>query len=600
MSWNKMMPWRFNRYLVAIVLIAVFADLRIWPLAALESRLVWLTFYPAVMVIAIYGGLSAGLLATSLACLTAVFLWPLLVAQPFIKDAADWLGLMVFVVTGTMISGVAEAMLRAKARAKKAQEQAEAANKAKNIFLANMNHELRTPLNAILGFSTILHQDTNIPENQRKSLDIINLSAERLLALINDVLDLAKIDAGRLSIESSAFDLIETLREVTDLLYVRAEEKHLQLELVLAPECPRFVHADAGKLRQTIINLVGNAIKFTEQGSVTLRVTAQPGDSPQRPVLIVEVEDTGIGITAEDQKSIFEPFIQIVTQKLLQKGTGLGLSITRKFVELMGGRISVQSLSGKGSIFRVEVPVNSAQASEVYASEMPRGYIVGLAPGQPEFRVLIVEDQMENWLLLQHLLEPIGFQVRVAENGIEGIELFKVWRPHFIWMDVRMPIMDGLEAARRIRKLEGGQLVKIVAITTSVIKEERDTAMAAGMDDLICKPYRPAEIYDCLRRYLGTSFVYLEEAPPASSLKPSTVLHPKALASLPEALHGELGNALIHLDAARICDVIGRITELNPVLGRILAHHAGQLSYTAILQALKASTRNSTVQMIKS
>jgi len=586
MVWHQMIPWKINRFVVAVAVIALAAALRVWPLSILGERIVWLTFYPAVTIAAACGGFFAGLLAAALSCVTAVFFWPLLAPHPFIKDFADWLGLAIFFLNCMLISGIAEAMLRANARARKAQELAEESNKAKSVFLANMSHELRTPLNAILGFSDLMRNDAGISEKQRETLNIINRSGEHLLKLINDVLDMAKIEAGGIAIENTAFDLGNMVRDTTDMMRMRAEEKGLRLLLDQSSSFPRFIRADAAKLRQVLINLIGNAIKFTRQGAVTLRLNARSAE--ERLLLNIEVEDSGSGIAAEDLAHIFEPFVQ-VGKPATQKGTGLGLTITREFVKLMGGRISVESTLGKGSIFRVEVPVERVEATEISAAETIRKRAICLAPGQPEYRTLIVEDQQENWLLLRRLLEDAGLQVRVAKNGVEGIEAFSAWRPHFIWMDIRMPVMDGLEAARRIRALEDGREVKIVALTASVFEEERDNIMVAGMDDFIRKPYKADEVFDCLTRHLGARFVY-DEAATDSVAKPTTALRLGALATLPQELRRELNDALVSLDAARVAELVRRIAELDPALGDVLAHHADQLAYTAILHALKADT----------
>jgi CheY-like chemotaxis protein len=318
-----------------------------------------------------------------------------------------------------------------------------------------------------------------------------------------------------------------------------------------------------------------------------LRLRALPGDSARCLRLIIEVEDSGVGIAAADQQRVFDPFTQ-VGHSTLQKGTGLGLAITRRFVDLMGGQIGVQSTPGKGSTFRVELPVDPADPPAP-GLPVPAGRIVGLAPGQPEYRVLIVEDQVENWELLRQLLEPIGFQVRVAENGRAGIEMFENWRPQFIWMDIRMPVMDGLEATRRIRTLDGGQSVKIVAITASVFAEEIDNVRTAGMNDLIRKPFRREEIYDCLRRYLGVIFIREEASVQGGPEQASAILRPEAVASLPEALRADLREAILSLESERIAAVIERVAVGSPQLGGLLFRLAGQFNYSAILQALNAA-----------
>ncbi|MCE5181244.1 MAG: PAS domain S-box protein [Betaproteobacteria bacterium] len=464
---------------------------------------------------------------------------------------------------------------------------AEAANRAKSVFLSSMSHELRTPLNAILGFSYMMRKDPLLSQEQRENLDIINRSGEHLLTLINDVLEMAKIEAGRVQLESAPFDLGGLVRDVTDMMHVRAQEKGLQLLIDQSSEFPRYIKGDEARLRQVLINLVGNAVKFTPQGGVTLRFGIKPHAMPQR--LLIEVEDSGIGIKPEDQQKIFEPFVQL-GQTATQKGTGLGLTLTRQFVQLMGGTVSVESIPGAGSTFRVELPVVEAAAADVIKPEsVGKSEILSLAPGQPEYRILIVEDQLENQLLLANLMKNVGFPIKVAENGEQAVEIFQSWRPHLIWMDRRMPVMDGLEATRRIRDLPGGKEVKIAAVTASAFTEQRDEMLKAGMDDFVRKPYRFNEIYECLGRQLGVKYIYADARAAEAEEASDGVITAEMLTALPPDLRRELHDALESLEGERIGTVIQQTASYDPKLHKTLSHLAGNFDYPAILRALQAN-----------
>jgi signal transduction histidine kinase/CheY-like chemotaxis protein len=463
-----------------------------------------------------------------------------------------------------------------------ARDQAQAASKAKSAFLASMSHELRTPLNAILGFSNLLLQH-GATEEQCRDLDIINRSGEHLLSLINDVLDLAKIEAGRAVIEIVPCDLKALLREVFWMIRPRAEEKLLVLRLVEAPESPRYIRADAGRLRQVLINLLGNAVKYTDKGSVTVRLGARPAEDEDHVRLVLEVEDTGIGIAAEDTDRIFEAFVQLAGARM-QKGTGLGLAITRQIIELMGGTIQVQSTLGKGSCFRIELPVERTRESEGRTSKTEPEQVIGLEAGSPDYRVLIVEDERENQELLKHLLQGAGFQVRIAQDGAEGVDSFREWQPHFIWMDLRMPVMNGFDAARQIRALEGGREVKIAAVTASGFADQRKEALAAGMNDYLRKPYRPSEVFECMARLLGVQY-QRKTIPFAGEL--AEELRPEDVAALPVDLRAALQEALLALNVERISAAIDRVSLENPSLGSALARCASQYAYTAMLNVVQ-------------
>ncbi len=469
------------------------------------------------------------------------------------------------------------------AELRQATRAAEEASRAKSVFLANMSHELRTPLNAVMGFSNLLRDDPGLTDPQRESLDIINHSGEHLLTLVNDVLDVAKIEAGHMVVVSKPLDLASVVHGVAQLMRQRAEAKGLDLSLEWSPSAPRSVVADADKLRRILLNLLGNAIKYTEEGRVTLQVSSRP--EPPGLRLLLEVQDTGIGISREDQARIFERFVQVGGAS--PAGTGLGLAITRQFVEQMGGIIVVESELGKGSQFRVELPVMPAEEL-AQEGEPRRGRVVGLLPGQPAVRVLIVDDQQENRLLLARMLEKAGFQVQAASDGREGVRQFQAFRPQFIWMDRRMPVMDGVEATRRIRALEGGREVRIAALTASVFEDQRQEVLASGVDDFVRKPFLPDEVFDCMARLLGLRYVR-EEAPwgPEHEQQAPAELSPWALQSLPAELFQALSDAAVRLDVSRTTELAQGVSRSNAALGRALLQRIRSLDFASILQALQ-------------
>jgi PAS domain S-box-containing protein len=457
---------------------------------------------------------------------------------------------------------------------------ADAANKAKSVFLANMSHELRTPLNAILGFSSMMRKDPQLPESEKQNIDIINRSGAHLLSLINDVLEMAKIEAGRVQLENVPFDLDAMVRGVNDMMALRAQSKGLQLELDQSSQFPRYIIGDEARLRQILINLLSNAIKFTRAGGVTLRLRAKQNKLSR---LQIEVEDTGVGMSKEDQQRAFQPFIQLGEQGC-SMGTGLGLTITQQFVQMMGGSISLESTPDKGSLFLIELPLNEAKQTDIKKTkQIGKGEVVGLAPGQPEYRTLIVEDQRENQLYLTKLMDIIGFKVVLASNGAQGIEQFQKWKPHLIWMDRRMPVMDGMEATRRIRELPDGKEVKIVAVTASAFAEQRNEILDAGMDDYVRKPYDAGEVYDCLSKHLGVKYLYAG-SPEVQEL--DVVLTHEMVARLPEVLQSDLIEALESLDSARIDALIDQVGKHDKTLQKKLHQIAANFDYPNILRAL--------------
>ncbi|MES9937028.1 MAG: CHASE domain-containing protein [Sedimenticola sp.] len=465
----------------------------------------------------------------------------------------------------------------------KAKEQAETANQAKSLFLAKMSHELRTPLNAVLGFSQLMGEDKELSAIHRTNLEIINRSGQHLLQLINDVLDMSKIEAGRTRLEVEDLDLGVLIRDVVDMMRVRAEQKGLQLLLDQSSAFPRFIRGDAAKIRQILINLLGNAIKFTDQGGVSLRLGAENGD-PDRITLRFEVQDTGLGISPEEAQRVFQPFEQL-SNVVEQKGTGLGLAITRQFVELMGGEISMASKLGRGSTFYFHIQVEAGNPERLQTVEKTEiRHAIGLADPTRNWRILIVEDQLENQQLLQQLLEQVGFQVCIAEDGEVAIKQFQKWQPHFIWMDRRMPRMDGLTATRKIRELPGGQEVKIAALTSSVFKEQKDEVMAAGSDDFVGKPYKAEEILECMARHLDLAYVYGDEDEKAAAERGGVTMPVSAeqLAALPANLQDALKHAVTSLDMNEMRQVTEKIEPIDAELAAALDQMLAAFDFSKI------------------
>ncbi|WP_204103226.1 MULTISPECIES: PAS domain S-box protein [Spirulina sp. CCY15215] len=404
----------------------------------------------------------------------------------------------------------------------KSKEAAETASYAKSQFLANMSHELRTPLNAIIGFTQVMERDRALSSEQQEHLGIIHRSGEHLLDLIDEILDLAKIEAGHISLNEESFALYALLDAIEEMLHLKAEAKKLQLIFNRADNIPQYLIGDRGKLRQVLINLLSNAIKFTHQGSITLRVS-QGAEIPllgkeeierdKKPHITItfEVEDTGDGIDESEFGSLFTAFEQTQTGKQAQTGTGLGLPISRKFVQMMGGDIAVKSTVGQGSTFYFTLPFQITDIVETVPRQQ-QAKVLGLASSRT-YRILVVDDRPENRQLMLKLLQTIGFEAQDAANGQEAIAVWESWSPHLIWMDMRMPVMDGYEATRRIKATVKGQATVIIALTASAFEEQRAIVLSAGCDDFVRKPFQEHIIFEKMEQYLGVEYIYEEYIP---------------------------------------------------------------------------------------
>ncbi len=365
-----------------------------------------------------------------------------------------------------------------------AKEQAEQANRSKSVFLANMSHELRTPLNGILGYAQILQRDQTADEKRMAALNVIQQSGEHLLTLINDILDLAKIEANKLELIYTQIHLTEFLRVITEIVGVKAEQKGLDFISDIDPDLPAAIQGDEKRLRQILLNLLSNAVKFTDRGQVALRVRFSP---PAR--LRFEVQDSGIGIGKDQLETIFEPFEQVGDMRRRLGGTGLGLAISRQFVRLMGGELRVESCVGQGSAFSFELDV---QVVEGTAAPAPKSTVTGYRG--PRRKILIVDDVGENRAVLIDMLGPLGFATAEAVNGQEGLEQAKAVRPDLILMDIVMPTMDGLETMRRLRQLPDFKGIPIIAVSASASGGDVTSSMAAGANAFLPKPINLTEL----------------------------------------------------------------------------------------------------------
>ena len=441
--------------------------------------------------------------------------------------------------------------------------EAQAANRAKSTFLSTMSHEIRTPMNAILGYAQLMLRDPAMGLDAIANLKIILRSGEHLLALINDVLDMSKIEAGRVEVSPVTFNLSNLLDDLATMFRLRAEAKALEFSMVVDGESVPYIVADEGKIRQTLVNLLGNAIKFTTRGQIKLQVTLEQR-SADRLWLSARFEDTGAGISEADQATLFEPFSQAKGGLNTQEGTGLGLAISRKYAQLMGGDITVSSNAGRGSIFRFEIPIERGDSAVALSRSVARRRVIGIRAGTQVPRILVVDDQPENRGWLTKLLAAVGFSVRIAEDGAAAIRIWEEWSPALILMDVHMPVMDGLEATRRIKADPRGKETVVIALTASAMDHDRKAVALCGADDFLAKPCRDHDLLEKMRPFLKIAYDY-EENGGVEGLAPLSPLTPKRIGQLPGKLVAEMRGAVLAGNRKRLNKLILEVSETEDV-----------------------------------
>ncbi len=461
---------------------------------------------------------------------------------------------------------------------------AEMANQAKSIFLANMSHEIRTPLNAIIGFSQLMNRDKHLTESQKEYNVSIIRAGEHLLSLINDILELSKMEAGRSELKPVNIDLNALLEDICMIFREPAKAKHLKFIFETSDDLPQNIIVDDSKLRRILINLIGNAIKFTDEGGIAVRVRNDKMGQ-LNSMLIVEIQDSGPGIAEGELDKLFRHFVQTSSGIGKRSGSGLGLALSREMANLMGGDITISSEVGKGSVFTVSVRIIEGDAEAV--KKFDNKHVIGIENLTHECRIMVVDDMIENLQVVVQLLNMVGFKTIEAVNGQDAIEKFEKWSPDLILMDMRMPVMDGYEATRRIKLTEKGKQTPIVALTASSFEDERRKTAALGMQGHIRKPFRESELLGTIGDLLGIKYIYDDEI---TFSQDKVLIDDDAfgenIAELPADLVLRMKEAIAVADIDLLIELIDSIDTNNSDLARHLLSLANNYDYNYLQQVL--------------
>ncbi len=474
-----------------------------------------------------------------------------------------------------------------------AKEKAEIANKAKSVFLANINHELRTPLNAILGFTQIMLRSSELIEPEKEYVKIINRSGDYLLKLINNVLDLAKIEAGKTTLNNQPISLKRLLMEVKDFFALKVQEKGLEFNLELSDDIPQYIEIDGIKLRQILINLLGNAVKFTNEGKIGLKVTANQSNlESEKIILIFEVADTGFGIAEDELDIIYEPFTQATAGKYHQKSTGLGLAISRQYIQLMGGDISVTSKIDRGTTFIFNLPSKQALQS-IEEEYKPSLSVKGLAESRYKYKILIVDDRLFNSQLIVSLLEPIGFELKTTENSKKALQIFSSWQPHLIFVDIRLPILEQLEIFNsQFQSSNKYHRAVIIAMTRDVLWQKQEYIFQSKCDDVLCQPITEDKIFTVIKKHLGVEYIYETVSESENVLLIKKEFPEQMLKQMPSQWLSQLYETCLILDESQFQKLVAQIPPKYQVLSQYLTELVDLIKWEEIIVLIEKYLQN--------